>query len=477
MKTYVATPATRERNWLVVDATGQTLGRLATQIADALRGKRKPEYTPHCDTGDFVIVVNAEKITVTGNKRQEKRYYRHSGYPGGLRSRTLEEMLARRPEEVIRKAVKGMLPRNRLGRAQLTKLKVYAGPDHPHAGPEARTDGDRDPMTEEPPTPQDDETPAAEADAPAGGEAETGSPEGAEPAPEAQAPAGDEAVEAPAADEAPADDTPTAEETGGATAEGTNAPDAPAEAPDVVGPEGAEDAGSGAEAGAQAAGTDQDADAADRRERPKPSAKKQARRQEAAANEPDVVPGAHLEPDLVLESESSQDAQDEYGAYAQTYESDRGGRDAEGATADAAAAQPERKVLDLAADARYPATGKRKTSVARVILKPGNGTYLINGRPLENFFPRAGLQRQARQPLETAGYESRMDVVARIHGGGVSAQAGALRHGIARALVEADPMLRTELKRKGFLTRDARVKERKKAGLKKARKRPQFSKR
>jgi large subunit ribosomal protein L13 len=132
MKTYVATPATRERNWLVVDATGQTLGRLATQIADALRGKRKPEYTPHCDTGDFVIVVNAEKISVTGNKRQEKRYYRHSGYPGGLRSRSLNDMLERQPEEVIRKAVKGMLPRNRLGRAQLGKLKVYAGPDHPH---------------------------------------------------------------------------------------------------------------------------------------------------------------------------------------------------------------------------------------------------------------------------------------------------------------------------------------------------------
>ena len=132
MKTYVATPSTRERNWLVVDASGKTLGRLATQIADALRGKRKPEYTPHCDTGDFVIVVNAEKIAVTGRKRQEKMYYRHSGYPGGLRSRTLAEMLARRPEEVIRKAVKGMLPRNRLGRAQLTKLKVYAGPEHPH---------------------------------------------------------------------------------------------------------------------------------------------------------------------------------------------------------------------------------------------------------------------------------------------------------------------------------------------------------
>jgi large subunit ribosomal protein L13 len=133
MKTYVATPLTRERHWLVVDATGQTLGRLATQIADALRGKRKPEYTPHVDVGDFVIVVNAEKISVSGNKREEKRYYRHSGYPGGLRSRSLGEMLARRPEEVIRLAVKGMLPRTRLGRAQLRKLKVYAGPDHPHA--------------------------------------------------------------------------------------------------------------------------------------------------------------------------------------------------------------------------------------------------------------------------------------------------------------------------------------------------------
>jgi len=133
MKTYVATPATRERNWLVVDATGKTLGRLATQIADALRGKRKPDYTPHIDVGDFVVVVNAEKISVTGKKREEKRYYRHSGYPGGLRSRTLDDMLERRPEEVIRLAVKGMLPRTRLGRAQLRKLKVYAGPDHPHA--------------------------------------------------------------------------------------------------------------------------------------------------------------------------------------------------------------------------------------------------------------------------------------------------------------------------------------------------------
>ena len=132
MKTFVATPANRERNWVVVDASGKTLGRLATQIADTLRGKRKAEYTPHCDVGDFVVVVNAERISVTGNKREQKKYYRHSGYPGGLRERTLEEMLQRRPEEVIRLAVKGMLPRNRLARQQLRKLKVYAGPDHPH---------------------------------------------------------------------------------------------------------------------------------------------------------------------------------------------------------------------------------------------------------------------------------------------------------------------------------------------------------
>jgi large subunit ribosomal protein L13 len=132
MKTYVATPSNRERNWLLVDASEKTLGRLATQIADALRGKRKPTYTPHIDTGDFVVVVNAEKIRVTGSKLQDKRYYKHSGYPGGLRTRTLQEMLDRRPEEVIRLAVKGMLPRNRLGRQQMRKLKVYAGPDHPH---------------------------------------------------------------------------------------------------------------------------------------------------------------------------------------------------------------------------------------------------------------------------------------------------------------------------------------------------------
>jgi large subunit ribosomal protein L13 len=132
MKTYSAKPGEITREWYLVDAEGKTLGRLATQIADTLRGKRKPQYTPHVDTGDFVIVVNAEKIHVTGNKLDQKRYYRHSGYPGGLRSRTLREQLDRRPTEVLRVAVKGMLPKNRLARQQITMLKIYAGPEHPH---------------------------------------------------------------------------------------------------------------------------------------------------------------------------------------------------------------------------------------------------------------------------------------------------------------------------------------------------------
>ena len=132
MKTYNAKPGDIERRWYVVDAEGKTLGRLATQIADKLRGKGKPQYTPHVDTGDFVVVVNAEKIQVTGKKLDEKMVYRHSGYPGGLKVRPLREELERRPAEVLRKAVKGMLPKNRLARKQLLKLKIYAGPEHPH---------------------------------------------------------------------------------------------------------------------------------------------------------------------------------------------------------------------------------------------------------------------------------------------------------------------------------------------------------
>ena len=138
MKTYSAKPGEIQRDWYVVDAEGQTLGRLATQIADRLRGKGKPQFTPHVDTGDFVVVVNAEKIAVTGKKLDDKMYYRHSGYPGGLRQRPLREQLNRLPTEVLRKAVRGMLPRNRLGRQQLTKLKIYAGPEHPHGAQEPK---------------------------------------------------------------------------------------------------------------------------------------------------------------------------------------------------------------------------------------------------------------------------------------------------------------------------------------------------
>jgi small subunit ribosomal protein S9 len=181
------------------------------------------------------------------------------------------------------------------------------------------------------------------------------------------------------------------------------------------------------------------------------------------------IPGADLEVDIVRDEDVLRESR-------WSEEEDEEPSDAE----DAEEAEPEPiadAAIDLAAGARYTATGKRKTAVARVILKPGTGAYTINGRTLEIFFPRHTLQRNIRQPLETVGYESRMDVVATMHGGGVSSQAGALRHGISRALIEADPNLRSELKRRGFLTRDSRVKERKKAGLKKARKRPQFSKR
>ena len=195
---------------------------------------------------------------------------------------------------------------------------------------------------------------------------------------------------------------------------------------------------------------------------------------EVAPREKPEIPGADLIPDIIPEGEQFLDAEAQAAAEAEAEALAARARE----EADEVESRPiADAAIDLAAGARYTATGKRKTAVARVILKPGSGTYEINGKTLEAFFPRETLQRIIRQPLETVGYESRMDVVARMHGGGVSAQAGALRHGISRALIVADPNLRGELKRRGFLTRDPRVKERKKAGLKKARKRPQFSKR
>ncbi|MAA61678.1 50S ribosomal protein L13 [Idiomarina sp. M1R2S28] len=132
MKTFVAKPETVKRDWYVVDAEGKTLGRLATEIARRLRGKHKPEYTPHVDTGDYIVVINAEKITVTGNKAQGKMYYSHTGFPGGIKSISFEKLIAKKPEMVIQKAVKGMLPRGPLGRAMFRKLKVYAGTEHNH---------------------------------------------------------------------------------------------------------------------------------------------------------------------------------------------------------------------------------------------------------------------------------------------------------------------------------------------------------
>jgi small subunit ribosomal protein S9 len=291
---------------------------------------------------------------------------------------------------------------------------------------EERQDGPEQP--EEPQEPQEEAAAPAEEEAAAPAEEQPAEPE--EQAPEAEEPP-PEAEPEPEAQEQPAEEQPAQPQP---------------------------------EAGAEPA-----------EERPRPKRGKKDKKRED-----EVIPGEHLEPDLVLEEEERPETD-----LAAQFPPAEVAEEAEpGVEPPPEAPQPEpdaeavaHEPLDLAADARYKATGKRKTAVARVILRPGSGTYTVNGRGLDQFFPRVRLQKIARQPLDTAGYGSRMDVVARIHGGGVSAQAGALRHGIARALVEADPTLRIELKRRGYLTRDPREKERKKAGLKKARKRPQFSKR
>lgn len=138
MKTYHAKPHEVEREWLVIDATDLVLGRLSTQVAQILKGKNKPQYTPHVDTGDFVVIINAEKVRLTGNKANTKMYYSHSGFIGGLKEVSYQRMLAKHPERIIEKAVKGMLPKNTLGRAMNRKLKVYAGPNHPHAAQKPR---------------------------------------------------------------------------------------------------------------------------------------------------------------------------------------------------------------------------------------------------------------------------------------------------------------------------------------------------
>jgi small subunit ribosomal protein S9 len=297
-------------------------------------------------------------------------------------------------------------------------------------------------MTEEPQQPEG-ETPEEETPEGAPGEPGEGTP--SETAPDA----GDDAPP-PADPEAPGPEIEGLEELDQAATEEAPAEEAPAEeTPAEEAP--AEEAPAG--------------------ERPRGGRGKQGGDKEEV-----VIPGAHLEPDLVLEEQRQEGEYGDYDQYADADGEGEAGEDGEGAD-EAAPAPVAHTPLELAADARYTATGKRKSAIARVILKPGEGAYTINGRHLDEYFPRVRLQRMASQPLEAAGYHTRMDVVARIHGGGVAAQANALRHGIARALVEADPALRTELKSRGYLTRDPREKERKKAGLKKARKRPQFSKR
>ena len=222
------------------------------------------------------------------------------------------------------------------------------------------------------------------------------------------------------------------------------------------------------------------AEAAQEERRPRGKASERGERNVKTDKPADVIPGEHLTPDVALGPEGTDTDIEQLLAEQPAAPVEYAPDEAPEFQPEPDEAQPQtvaRTPVELAAEARYRATGKRKTSVARVILRPGKGEYTINGRSLNAYFPRPTLQHTARQPLETAGYQESMDVVAKIHGGGVSAQADALRHGIARALIEVDPQLRTDLKRRGFLTRDARAKERKKAGLKKARKRPQFSKR
>jgi small subunit ribosomal protein S9 len=300
------------------------------------------------------------------------------------------------------------------------------------------------------------EEPAAQApepvDEPAPPEPEP-TPEPVAPEPVAEAPEPEPVAEAAAAEEPAAADAPTAEEP--AAAEEPVAAEAPAAGqPAAATPPAAE----GPQPAPPQAGGDTD----------------EEDEEEVAPRRRPEIPGADLIPDIVSESDEFLDA--EARAAAEAAAEEAAAREQE-QDSDHEAQPIADAAIDLAAGARYTATGKRKTAVARVILKPGGGTYAINGKGLDAYFPRETLQRIIRQPLEAVGYESRMDVVARMHGGGVAAQAGALRHGISRALLEADPNLRGELKRRGFLTRDPRVKERKKAGLKKARKRPQFSKR
>ena len=321
--------------------------------------------------------------------------------------------------------------------------EAQTAPAEPESAPE--TEAAAEPETEAAAEPETEAAAEPETEAAAEPQAEAAEPEAVEP----------EAVEPEAAEPEP--------EVAPAAAEAEAAP--PAEPETVATPEAAEAAPAAQPPEATPAAQAPEAQADDGSE---------DEEVELTPRQKPEIPGADLIPDIIPEGDQFLDAEAQAAAEAEA--------EAAAALAQQESDSEESKpiadaAIDLAAGARYTATGKRKTAVARVILKPGTGTYSINDKSLEAFFPRETLQRMIRQPLEAVGYESRMDVIARMHGGGVSAQAGALRHGVSRALIEADPNLRGELKRRGFLTRDPRVKERKKAGLKKARKRPQFSKR
>ena len=285
MRTFTPKPADINRAWHVIDAEGQVLGKVATEAATLLRGKHKPIWAPHVDTGDHVVIVNAAKLDLSARKLADKRYHRHSGYPGGLTSESLEHLLGRDPERVVRLAIRGMLPKNRLGRAMIRKLRIYAGPTHPH---------------------------------------------------QAQQP------------------------------------------------------------------------------QPRQLASKRFSRRRRG----------HQVPKPLIQR-----------------------------------------------------TGRRKEAVARVRLRPGSGVITVNGRPFEQYFPILTHRVVALEPLRLTQTADVYDVDATLDGGGVSGQAGALRLGIARALISLDEEARPQLKKAGLLTRDAREKERRKYGLKKARKAPQYSKR
>jgi small subunit ribosomal protein S9 len=271
--------------------------------------------------------------------------------------------------------------------------------------------------------------------------------------PEAEEPQAEEpAAEEPQAEEPQAEE-PQAEEP---QAEDPQAEEPAAEEPQAEEPAAEPDAG---EPEAKAA--------------PEPPAPEKPGAEEEKPKAKDTVPGAELEP-IALEPERELSAEER--ARLEAEEEERARREAEEVERDEPLTRTGPQV-ELAQDARYQATGKRKSSIARVIVSPGGGGFVVNDRNLDEYFPRSYLQSMVRQPLVTAGYEGTVDVRVRVHGGGIAGQAGAVRHGIARALTEIDPQLRSELKRRGLLTRDARKKERRKAGLKKARKRPQFSKR